>query len=176
MIAALLGLPALAPVHAQVAAAPGATATANGRKVLGVDDYARWRSIGDAQLSSDGRWAAYVLRFANTLPADAKPVLHIVNLETNERIEIAGATSPEFSPDARWALYSLDSIPARRGGRTGDTANATQTPAAGLPARMELRELASGKTRAWQHMTSGTFAATSQHLLLRRRAPARPAG
>ena len=177
-LAMLVAAPAL---RAQQAPAPR-TVSANGdRKVLGVEDYARWRSIGDQQISSDGRWVAYVLRYSNVLPGDAKPELHILNLDTNEDIRIEGASNPQFSPDARWAIYSLDSIPARRGGAR-DTAAGAQPPstpaAAAAPARVELRELATGKTRAWTHMTTGTFAPTSRHLLLRRRAPQppRPAG
>src|SRR5690606_27209630 len=66
-------------------------------------------------------------------------------------------------------------IPAR-GGRAGgaqdtamapDSARARRTRA--QPPRMVLRELATGRTREWERMQSGTFNRTSTHLLLRRR-------
>ncbi|MEI2718812.1 MAG: hypothetical protein V9E87_01520 [Gemmatimonadales bacterium] len=60
-------------------------APANGKKVLGVDDYSRWRSIDNAKLSADGKWLVYGVRFTNVVTPDAKPVLHLKNLTTNTR-------------------------------------------------------------------------------------------
>src|SRR5262249_51995639 len=48
------------------------------KKALGIDDYAGWKNIENALISSDGKWVTYGLRFVNTLPNDSKPVLHIV--------------------------------------------------------------------------------------------------
>jgi dipeptidyl aminopeptidase/acylaminoacyl peptidase len=202
--------PASAPAQRGAAAsAPTATATAaNGKKVLSVNDYARWRNIEGAQISGDGNWVAYVLRLTNTLPNDSKPVLHILNLASNQDVAIANASNETFSPDARWIVYQVDSMPPRggRGGRggapggnpPGDTSGVTP-PTAPVPApaptpgappaqgraggaaalqpihRMELRELATGRTQRWQDMQSATFSAASTHLLLRRR-PGGPTG
>jgi len=181
---------ALAPTDAPKAA----------KKVLSVNDYSRWRAIEGAQISSDGKWVAYVLRFANTLPVDSKPVLHLHNLATGRETEVPNASNPSFSPDGRWVVYQVDSTPTRAGrGRgapvPGDTSTAVTLPAQpGVPTvtpdttpatppgreavgaatpirRMELRDLASGRTQAWQDMQSATFSSTSAHvLLLRRRA------
>jgi dipeptidyl aminopeptidase/acylaminoacyl peptidase len=165
-----------APARAQ-SNVPGAAA----KKPLTVDDYGRWRTIEGAELSGDGRWVAYALRFANVLPRDSKPVLHLVDLQTSQEVEIANAHSPTFSPDSRWVVYQVDSIPASggRGGRGGapagdssaapqDTAGARRTAAAAP--KMELRELTTGRTRAWERMQSGSFNTRSTHLLLRHRA------
>ena len=181
-------------VHAQ--AAPP---TASAKKPLTIADYSRWRSIEGAEISPDGKWVAYALRFTNTLPAESKPLLHLVNLDTNQDIEVPNAHSPSFSSDSRWLVYQVDSVPAR-GGRSGGAANtasasdstaapgaatpgATQpqtggragaTPAA--PPRVELRDLASGRTQSWQRMQSGEFNTTATHLILRRRAGGAGAG
>ena len=48
-------------------------ASGGGKKPLTIADYSRWRNIDGAELSPDGKWVAYALRFTNTLPADAKP-------------------------------------------------------------------------------------------------------
>src|SRR4030095_6928258 len=121
--------------------------------------------------------------------------------------EIPNASNPTFSPDGRWIVYQVDSMPNRgrpRGPTPGGTTTARTPPAAptGLPPvppptppagttraaaapaapirRMDLRELATGRTQGWQDMQSATFSATSTHLLLRRRAAgaqgARPGG
>jgi dipeptidyl aminopeptidase/acylaminoacyl peptidase len=153
------------------------TRSTNGKKVLGVDDYTRWRAIEDPSISGDGRWVAYVLRHTNVLPADAKPVLHLRGLDSDEEIEVAGASSPVFSPDSRWVVYTMDSVPTRRRatGRPADTLDVASRDSAGAragePARLVLRELGTGTIREWQNMSSGTFSATSTHLLLRRRPP-----
>jgi len=67
------------------------------KKILTVDDYTRWRSINGAELSGDGSWAAYDLQYTNTLPADAKPVLHLLRLDTNQDIEIPNATGGDLA-------------------------------------------------------------------------------
>ena len=56
---------------------------------------------------------AYALRYTNVLPADAKPVLHLMNLETNQDIEVPNAHTASFSSDSRWVVYQVDSVPAR---------------------------------------------------------------
>src|SRR5215468_10132599 len=64
------------------------------KKVLSVDDYTKWRSIGNQSISGDGKWVAYVLSATNTAPTDAKPVLHLVRLDNNQDIEIPNGTAP----------------------------------------------------------------------------------
>lgn len=183
----LLCLPAILTAQA---------APATGKKVLGVEDYSRWRSIDNAKLSADGKWLAYGVRFTNVVTPDAKPVLHLKNLTTNSEIEIADATQPIFSADAKWIAYQVEppaKKPAARGS-AGDTATTPSAPAPGavpapgaggrggapaappLPRRWELRKLATGTVRFWQDVQSVTFSPTSTHLVLRRRPPTPAAG
>ncbi len=158
------------------------------KKVLGVNDYARWRNVDNAQISGDGRWVASTIRLTNVPTNDSKPELHLRNLDTDKDVVIAHASSPAFSSDSRWIVYQIDSMPARaagRGGRGGSATDSTATPGAGgaagrggAPAaaqplrRYELRELASGRTQAWKDIASATFNVASTHLMLRRRASA----
>jgi len=195
---ATLALSLASPAAPALAQAGGSEA--GQKKVLGVSDYSRWRAIEGAQISADGRWVASVLRFTNVLQNDSKPVLRLRNLDTNQDVEIAHASNPTFSADSRWLVYQVDSMPQRpsgRGGRAGgagggapDTAAPPPQTPTGQPAgqaggrgataptplrRFELRELATGATQVWKDMQSATFAATSSHLILRRRPPT-PAG
>jgi ABC-type transport system substrate-binding protein len=119
LVAAILPATVVAQAApASQAAAPSAPAPAGVKKALTIGDYTKWRSIEGAEISPDGKWVAYALRFMNTLPAESKPVLHVVNLDTNQDIEVPNAHSPSFSSDSRWVVYQIDSVPAR-GGRTG---------------------------------------------------------
>ena len=174
------------PVQAQNATTASGPAA---KRPLTIADYSRWRNIEGAAISPDGKWVAYALRHANTLPIDSRPVLKLLNLDTNGELEVPNAHSPEFSADSRWVVYQVDSVPGRggrgggnatpppadsTGGSSGATASGAQgagragTPPA-VPPRMELRELASGRTQSWQRMQSGDFNTSATHLVMRRR-------
>jgi dipeptidyl aminopeptidase/acylaminoacyl peptidase len=175
-------------------AAPSAhTATQpSAKKALTVDDYTKWRSIGGQELSDDGKWVVYSLSLTNTVPAEAKPVLHLLNLATNQHVEVADATGGTFSPDSAWLAYTVDPAGGGRGGRAGRAGGAATPPATDTqtasapqgrgasatppaPRRVELRNLATGAIRSWQDIQSFSFSPASTHLMLRRRPPT-PAG
>ncbi|GMV07701.1 MAG: acylaminoacyl-peptidase [Gemmatimonadota bacterium] len=162
------------------AATPGARAAAqpaDSLKTLGVADYGRWRTLGDQGISSDGKWATWVYRFTNVAERDAKPELHVLNLDTGEDAAVAGASGGTFSPDGRWIVYAVDSLPPR-GARGGGEASAegqgggVRGSASGALRRMELRELATGATTTWRDMQSATFNQASTFVLVRGRSAA----
>ena len=81
-----------------------------------------------------------------------------------------------FSPDGRWLVYQVDSIPPRNG-RGGEAASegsggGGRGEAPKVLHRMELRELATGKTQVWHDMQSATFNEASTFVLVRNRAAA----
>ena len=164
------------------------------KRALTAEDYTRWRSISGQEMSSDGAWVAYVLQFTNTAPADAKPVLHLLKLDSNQDVSVPNATGAVFSSDAKWLAYQVDPSGGRGGrgggGRAGgggaqpaapapaapaDTngqnaqgrGRAAATPAA--PRHVELRNLATSAIQQWQDIQSFSFSPTAAHLLLRRR-------
>src|SRR4051812_8313819 len=58
-----------------------AGSTRDAKKAMTVEDYTKWKSINTSSISSDGKWVTYVLAFTNTLPADSKPVMHLLRLD-----------------------------------------------------------------------------------------------
>ncbi|MEP6622215.1 MAG: hypothetical protein ABJE47_23030, partial [bacterium] len=115
-------------------AAP-ASAQSAAKKVLSVNDYARWRSIDGAQISPDGNWVVYGMSYTNTTPTDAKPVIHLLRLDTNQDIQIQNASRGVFSSDSKWIVYQVDSNAAGRGGRGGRAGGpGAVTPVPGAPA------------------------------------------
>jgi dipeptidyl aminopeptidase/acylaminoacyl peptidase len=171
-------LPSAQSGSGTTAAVPAAT-----KKALTVDDYTRWRSISGDAISADGRWVTYGYQFTNVPQADAKPVLHVKNLESGQDVEVPNATGGTFSDDSQWIAYIVDPTGGRggRGGRGraggGQTAQAGRggdTPPA-EPRRAELRHLATGAVKSWQDIASFEFSPASTHLMLRRRPP-QPAG
>ena len=96
--------------------------------MLTVNDYARWRSIDGAQLSGDGHWVTYTLRYTNVPTVDTKPVLHLLRLDTNQDVQIPNASQGVFSSDSRWLVYQFDSTATGRGGRGGRGGGAGGAP------------------------------------------------
>ena len=164
-------------------------------RALTVDDYTSWRSISGQQISADGKWVAYGLRFNNTAADEAKPVLHIQNLETGDEVEVENATGGQFSKNSMWIAYNID--PSGGGGGRGGRGRGGEAPEAAPgfigagqdhrvaqggqgpggndsddePRRTELRNLSTGDVRSWQDIQSFSFSASSTHLTLRRRPP-----
>ncbi|HJR35413.1 MAG TPA: hypothetical protein VJ817_10720, partial [Gemmatimonadales bacterium] len=103
----LAAVPAAAQDSAATRPAPR-TGDANGRKVLTVDDYTRWRTIDASAISADGKWVAYGMRFTNVVAPDAKPVLTLRNLDTSADVTIPDAINPQFSSDSRWIVYQIE--------------------------------------------------------------------
>ena len=137
-------------------------------KVLGVEDYARWRTIEDEAISGDGRWVTWVYRHTNVADADEEPELHVLDLETSRDTAIADASDGRFSPDGRWIAFRVDSMP-ERGGGAGPDAPRGRGDDREPSHRIELRELATGATRVWHDMQSAVFSRDSKFLLLRDR-------
>jgi hypothetical protein len=172
-------------------------AQAPARKALAIDDYPKWPSIDGEKLSGDGRWVAYVLRQMNTIPAESKPVLHLLQLETGAEVTVDDATAPAFSQDSKWVAYQVDpgaaarARAARRGSGAGGSGGAGGSAASGQgqeggrggaaipPRRVELRNLETGAVRSWENVGNVTFSPASTNLVLQRRAadaPDAPAG
>ena len=174
-------IPLIALTLGAVAPTSVALAQTAPKKVLSVDDYSKWKSIGNQSISGDGKWVAYVLSATNTEPTDAKPVLHLVRLDNSQDLEIPNGGAPAFSPDSKWLAYTVDASGGGRGGRGGrgggGGGGATQGARGGAtgqqapPRHVELRNLSTGTVQSWQDIQSFTFAATSSHIVLRRRAP-----
>src|SRR5688572_15610456 len=66
LVAAMLPVAVVAQsAPASQAAAPQAPTPAGVKKALTISDYSKWRSIEGAEISPDGKWVAYALRFMN---------------------------------------------------------------------------------------------------------------
>jgi hypothetical protein len=85
---------------------------------LTVDDYTKWRTISSQDISGDGKWVAYGVSITNVPTTETKPVLHLLNLDTNQDVTVTDGTGPAFSSDSKWIGYIVD--PGQgRGGRAG---------------------------------------------------------
>ncbi|MDR6781666.1 dipeptidyl aminopeptidase/acylaminoacyl peptidase [Pedobacter africanus] len=68
------------------------------KKPLNHNVYDSWEAVGAKQLSNNGLWAAYSI-----LKQEGDGALHLQNLVTNAKINIARGTNLQFSSDSKYA-------------------------------------------------------------------------
>ncbi len=143
-VVALLAIALAAPVQAQDAA---------GKRPLQIADYRLWRTIEGPEISDDGRWVAWTYRKVRM-----DDTLHVRDLGAGAGHAVANASGAVFSDDGRWVAYLVAPpfLEAERLERDGEA----------VPRRVELLELATGRTRGWDRATSFAFANGSSHLLV----------
>jgi dipeptidyl aminopeptidase/acylaminoacyl peptidase len=154
---------------APTAAPPAATARADdGKKAMTVADYARWRTIRDAGISDDGVWASFGYQQRRV-----DDTLFVKNLSTGAEQKIPRGSRSQFSDDSKWIAYFV-AEPIVAGAQANESAPPEDPGGGGRgganagPARLELRNLASGTVTGWDNVASFAFAKGSNALMLRK--------
>jgi len=143
----------------QMAAASAAAPASNGGRPITIEDYARFKRIGGANISADGKWMLYTVT-----PNDGDGTLFVQSLDTATKHEIARGTGASFSDTSRWVAYFV-APPAARGGRAGaGRGGGGQTPApagqAATPApprAFEVLDLTTGTKTSFPAVASFSF-------------------
>ncbi|MDT8368382.1 MAG: prolyl oligopeptidase family serine peptidase [Longimicrobiales bacterium] len=149
-------LTASTPLAAQNVEAP----TRDGRRVLTIDDYLLWRSVGDASISPDGRWVTYAFdhrEIDDREPLVADRPLVIKRLPSVDSILVPRGSGPLFSDDSRWIAYFIDP-PHNAGDDAGDGTDDSADEDDDEPRDVELRDLETGETRRWSDANPFGFA------------------
>jgi dipeptidyl aminopeptidase/acylaminoacyl peptidase len=146
----------------QAGAAASATHDPTTKRAMTVADYARWRTIGSVAVSDDGTWATYSYQ-----QRWVDDTLYLKNLVTNAEQKIPQAGRAEFSDDSRWVAYFVVE-PVKPNDRSGSS-----EPRNG-PARLELRNVATGTTTGWDNVASFAFSKGSAALMVRKARPGAP--
>ena len=125
------------------------------KKVLGIEDYMLWRSIGSTSISGDGAWITYSYSRRNE-----DGVMTIKHLESDKSFEVERGGGPSFSDDNQWIAYSINA-PVRRPG---------QEPKEGEESKrkMELLELATGDKYSVDNFSSFSFSKGSKYFIVRK--------
>ncbi len=189
--------------HAQSTTAPAAGASnassskaPSDRKVLQLEDYARFNRITSPALSPDGKW----MTFTYSPNEGGQTILHVKAFDGTKDYTASvgggagggragggapggrggggGGNTPSFTSDSRWAAYMV--TPEGRGaagGGRGGRGRGAQTPAAGedapTVAHLELLNLASGEKVAIPSAASWKFSSDARWLAVKlARAPA----
>ena len=72
------------------------------KKILGVDDFARWKTISGTKISNNGKIAAYELN-----PQRGDGALIIKHLETKQEDTIPRGYSASFSPESDYVVFKI---------------------------------------------------------------------
>ena len=120
------------------------------KRGMTIADYAKWRTIRDVAVTDDGVWASYGYQQRRT-----DDTLFLENFATNTEQKIARASRAQFSDDSKWVAYFV-AEPVR-----ATDQSVAETPQAG-PARLELRNLATGATTGWDNVASFAFSKGSR--------------
>ena len=131
------------------------------KKVLTIDDYAKWRSVGQTSISPDGRWVTYAYS-----RREVDDSLFIKEIDGGDPAVVVRGSNPEFSKDSRWVAYYINPPEQEDGGGRG---NARGGNDADRPARVvELRDLDTGETRKWDNAQSFAFAEAGQAFMVKK--------
>ena len=131
------------------------------KKVLTIDDYAKWRSVGQTSISPDGRWVTYAYS-----RREVDDSLFIKEIDGGDPAVVVRGSNPEFSKDSRWVAYYINPPEQEDGGGRG---NARGGNDADRPARVvELRDLDTGETRKWDNAQSFAFAEAGQAFMVQK--------
>src|SRR5690349_23919973 len=80
------------------------------RHPLRLDDLTRLRNVGDAQISPDGQWVAYVVGATDTKEDKSNSHIWMVNIDGSNDRQITfsneSESSPRFSPDGKYLSFT----------------------------------------------------------------------
>ena len=156
-LAALLPVLACAPLAAQDAPSPPASVPA-ARATLQPADYGRWETLGNTELSRDGRWLAYEVQ-----RVDGDVALLLRDTRSDSVIRTEHARGASFAPDSRWAAYSIGVPQAEQ-----EKADKAQQV---LKARLALVDLRAGTVSVEKDVASHAFSGDGRYLAMRGYAP-----
>ena len=139
-------------------------------KPITLDDYAKFKRITNAAISTDGTWMLYMLT-----PNEGDGTLVVRSLDGDKTYDVPRGTNAAFSDNARWVGYFIapPESPGRggRGGRGGNapappggaTAGAQTTP----PRTFEVLDLSTGTKTTFPSVGSFAFVPEGDWLLMR---------
>lgn len=87
-----------------------ATAAQTARRPLKVEDFSRFRNVGDPQVSPDGNWVAYVVSTIDEKADRSNSHIWMVNIDGSNNRQITfsneSESSPRWSPDGKYLSFT----------------------------------------------------------------------
>jgi dipeptidyl aminopeptidase/acylaminoacyl peptidase len=136
--------------------APALGAQESGKHPLAIADYQLWRTIEGAEISDDGRWAAWTytrVRGDDTLTVRA--------LDSDVRFDVPRASNGTISSDGRWIAFAQvpDYLEVEKLERNGDP----------VPVEAGLMDLATGEILSWDDSDAFGFSESGSHFFIKKK-------
>lgn len=152
--------PRLAHIFITIFVLQAGAVSAQGNKVLTLDDYPQWRRIGSTAISPDGNWITYAYR-----PNEGDDTLYVELLDGETTHIVPMGSGPVFSGDSRWVAYTInpsngDSQGPRRGSGSGGGA---------ADRKVQLLDLETGSKYTTERVSGFTFSEGSHFLAINKR-------
>jgi dipeptidyl aminopeptidase/acylaminoacyl peptidase len=134
----------------------GADLAAQTRPLVTPKDYGKWELLGASRLAPRGDWVAFTVN-----RVDEENQLRIRGGARDTTIVVAYGSSPSFTPDGRWVMYSVGLSPKDRDKLTKEKKPVRNS--------LEMRNLASGQTipvseiSSWSISPDGRFVAMTRY-------------
>jgi dienelactone hydrolase len=141
------------------------------KPTLASADYAKWETLGAGALSPDGKWVAYDFRRGS-----GTTELRYRAVSADKEQTARSATTPQFTSNSRWLLYTItpDTAGGRggRGGRAGAGGRGGAGPAEGGAApnrnKVGVVDLRTGTLTTLDDVQSYALSNDGSHVALRR--------
>ena len=147
--------PSLSLFLALVFATSAAAQDGAEKKILTIDDYRKWRSVGSTSISDDGAWVTYAYS-----QREKDSILRVAHTQSDKVHEIPRGSRPQLSDDSKWVAYTL----------TPPVKEAEKLREANKPVinQAELLDLETGDKKTWDNVASFTFSKGSKLLAIKR--------
>lgn len=136
-------------------------AQSNGKKVLTIGDYERWRTIGSVSISDNGEWITFSYDFE-----DKDDTFYVKSTTSDKVYEIPRGSlpprgsTPAFSDDSKWVAYFVD-LPDKEQKKL-------QKDKKPVPRKVELLNLETGEKITWENVASFNFSKGSGFLAVKK--------
>lgn len=131
---------------------------AEGKKVLTIEDYARWRSIVSTSISDDGGFITFGYQ-----KLEADDMLYIKNLQGDKEVEIPRGSRPQFSDDSKWVACTI-SLPFKE-------IKKLRKDKKPVPEKAQLMNLATSEKLTWDNAASFSFSKGSGYFAIKKTKP-----
>ena len=129
--------------------------TADGKKVLSIDDYEMWRTISNSSISDNGDWISF-----SYIYEERDDTLYVKSNVSDKIYSIPRGDRPVFSDDSKWAAY-LVNLPDKEKKKL----EKSKTP---ITTKAELLNLETGDKLTWDNISSFSFSKGSGFLALKK--------